>query len=447
MPPSPRFLAIDTLCQWQQGTQPVDAYLEPHLHGLTDPRDRSLLKAIVFGTLRERGTLDWVLGRLSSSPLSRLKPSILQALRIGAYQLVSLERVPPAAAIHATVEAVKAQGEPRWLVGFVNGVLRNLGRRREEFLDLLKEGKAPDEALFNHPAWLLKRWRDRYGAQGMAAICRSNSAPARLCLRVNTAKIALPDFMEALASRQIQAEPGRYLAEAVWLDQVGAITELPGYQQGWFLVQDEIAQLIPGLLIPSPPGKCLDGCAGLGSKTATLASLVAKAGQVVAVEPEPRRQRLFQENMDRLGLPGISLSAATLEEFAARASETFAAVLIDAPCSGLGVTGRHPDIRWQRQEMELHQFQRKQLAILQAAAHLVSPGGVLVYATCSSEPEENEAVVARFLEAFPGFVSESAAQSLPLTAQGLVDGQGFLHTTPGRQGSDGFFAARLRRRG
>ncbi len=441
----PRYLAIDILCQWQQNEQPIDALLEPRLQEMSDARDRNLLKAMVFGSLRERGTLDWLLGRLSSSPLPRLKLPILQALRIGAYQILFLDRVPLAAAIHSTVEAVKQMGQPRWLTGFVNGVLRNVGRRKQEFLETIQLGKAPDEARFNHPDWLSQRWRDRYGVQGMAAICRSNGQPSRLCLRVNTAKITVVDYLSALALKSIHAEAGAYAAEAVWLDDGGAINDLPGYNAGWFFVQDEIAQLIGGLILPCPAGNCLDGCAGLGGKTAVLAGIVPDGAKVVAVEPHPRRQQLFQENMARLGLTNVILSAGTLAEYAVIASGDFAAVLIDAPCSGLGVTGRHPDIRWQRKASDLPNFQATQLAILREAMPLVAPGGVLVYATCSTEPEENEVVIALFCDEFPCFVIENAAASLPFAAQHLVDEQGFLRTIPGQHGSDGFFAARLRR--
>lgn len=444
---SSRHLAIDILCQWQQAGHPLDLLMEPRLQQVADHRDRNLLKAMVFGTLRELGTVDWVLGRLSSTPLFRLKPVIHQALRIGAFQLLFLERVPVSAAINTTVEAVKAMGEPKWLVGFVNGVLRNIGRRRQEFLDQLHAGQAPDEAIFNHADWLLTRWRSRYGAQGMADICRSNNSPAKLCLRVNTTKVTVPDFIETLAEHQIPSEAGRYLPEALWLDQIGAIADLPGYREGWFLVQDEGAQLIASLLFPFPAGNCLDGCAGLGGKTATLATLVPQGVKVVAVEPETRRQCLFQENMARLGLTGITLFPGTIAEYPWRREEEFAAVLIDAPCSGLGVTGRHPDIRWQRREEDLLVFQEKQVAILLTAAPLVMPNGVLVYATCSIEPEENEEVVAKFQEAYPSFVVESAALILPESARELVDGNGFLRTIPGPSCSDGFFAARLRRQG
>ena len=281
----------------------------------------------------------------------------------------------------------------------------------------------------------------------MAAICQHNNETAKLCIRINTARITVVDFLNCYEEQHIQVEQGLYLPEAVWLAQVGAITELPGYEQGWFFVQDEAAQLVARLLLPMPPGNCLDGCAGLGGKTATLATLLPRESRVMAVEPDHRRQQLFRENMTRLGLGEISLHAGSLGEYAAKTDSLFSAVLIDAPCSGLGVTGRHPDIRWQRQEEELMLFQSKQVAILQEAAPLVAPGGVLVYATCSTEPEENDAVVARFQAACPGFLLEDAALSLPAAARHLVDAQGFLRTIPGLQGGDGFFGVRFRRSG
>jgi len=279
----------------------------------------------------------------------------------------------------------------------------------------------------------------------MASICRSNSEPARLCLRVNIATTTVADFLRILAAKGVQAEAGSLAQEAVWLEEGGAVAELPGYREGWFFVQDEVAQLIGGLILPCPPGNWLDGCAGVGGKTAVLAGLAPAGVKVVAVEPHHSRQGLFQENMSRLGLPEVGLFAGTLAEYAASLPGDFAAVLIDAPCSGLGVTGRHPDIRWQRREEDLLTFQANQLAILRQAAPLVAGGGVLVYGTCSTEPEENEVVIALFLQEFPQFAIDSPAASLPLAAQHLIDEAGCLRTIPGHQGSDGFFAVRMKR--
>lgn len=441
----PRSLAIDILCQWQQDELPIDTLLEPQLCTLVDSRDRNLVRAMVAGVLRQLGVIDWILVQLSKTPLPQLKPLILQSLRIGVFQILFLDRVPQAAALHATVEAVKRKGEPRWLTGFVNGVLRTVARGKDSFLQAINTGDIPLEARHNHPNWLITRWQERYGSEGMEAICRSNSQPARLCLRVNTTRTTVAELVKALVDRSLEFSPGKYLPESIWIDHAGAVTDLPGYNEGWFLVQDEIAQLVAGLVMPFVSGRCLDGCAGLGGKTATLAGIVPEGSRVFAVEPHTRRQQLFRDNMARLGLSAIPLYNGTLAEYAAQISERFTAVLIDAPCSGLGVTGRHPDIRWQRKEMDLSLFQAKQVMILSEAAALVAPGGVLVYATCSTEPEENEDVVALFRQAYPQFIVENVSSSLPEGARPLVDKQGFLRTLPGHDNnSDGFFGARMR---
>ncbi|MDD5757590.1 MAG: 16S rRNA (cytosine(967)-C(5))-methyltransferase RsmB [Desulfobulbaceae bacterium] len=441
-----RYHAIDILDQWQKNEQPVDLLLESRLLKFADARDRNLLKTLVFGVLRQRATLDWLLAKLSSTPLPRLHPTILQALRVGAYQILFLDRVPVSAAIHSTVEAVKQMGQPRWLTGFVNGVLRNTDRRKVELLAIIESGKMPAEARCNHPDWLLKRWRERYGTAGMTALCASNSRNATLCLRVNTAKITVSDFLARLAEQGLEAETGALVPEAVYVNEAGAVADLPGYGDGWFFVQDEIAQCIGGLVLPCPAGEYLDGCAGLGGKTAVLAAIAATPAKVVAVEPQRLRQGLFKENMARLGLQDVQFFAGSLREYAlSQPARKFAAVLIDAPCSGLGVTGRHPDIRWQRQAEDLLVFQTTQVAILREAAPLLADGGVLVYATCSTEPEENEEVISLFLQEFPSFAIENAAGSLPASARHLADEAGFLRTVPGIHGSDGFFAARLQR--
>lgn len=444
--PCPRLLAIDTLCRWQQAPQAIDPLLASQLLDLDDDRDRHLLKALIFGVLRQRGTLDGVIHILSSTPLRKLTPVVHEALLVGAYQILFMDRIPLAAATHSTVAAVKALGEPRWVAGFVNGVLRNMGRQRQSLLTTITTTTLAPEARLNHPAWLIKRWRKRYGAATMTAMCQSNSQPARLTLRINTAQVTVAAFGAALAERGIAAEAGRFLPEAVSVSGGVVVSELPGYEQGWFFVQDECAQMIGHLLLPCPDGNWLDACAGVGGKTALIEGLSPANARLVAIEPSSSRQQTLAENMERLRLNGgVEVFAGSLAEYASQHSGEFAAILIDAPCSGLGVTGRHPDIRWQRQEAGLVDYQAKQLLILQTAVPLVADGGILVFATCSNEPEEGPEVIAKFIAQFPDFISEDASASLPPSAHGLIDQDGFLSSLPGRHGSDGFFAARLRR--
>ena len=444
---SSRYIAVDLLCRWQKNGQPIDLILGPSVETLTDLRDRQLVKAIVFGVLRNCASLDWVVGQYSKQPLKKIKKAVLQGLRVGVYQLLFMDRVPASAAVNETIKALKALKQPRWITGFANGVLRNVERHKDELLLSIRSGDIPELARLNHPEWLVCRWKERYGVTLLEGICRSNNSSAALCLRVNSLKIAVEDFQTMLTQKNIDFSVGKYVSEAIWISgDVGMVENLPGFSDGFFSVQDEMAQLLCCLLSPLEKGAYLDGCAGLGGKTAVMAQLVPPESRIVAVEPTKQRLELLGENIARLDLKGVEVFEGTLQEFAQQAGDSFEAVLIDAPCSGIGVTGRHPDIRWLRKPEELQRYQKKQLELLNSASGLVGPGGVVVYATCSTEPEENDEVVELFLQGNSKFKMESAQLFLSENAQSLVDDKGFLRTIPGDKVSDGFFAARLVRK-
>jgi len=439
-----RLAAIKVLCQWQESRSAIDLSLGPALEKINDPRDRHLVTATVHGVLRRLTLVDWVIERYSRHPLAKMKPLTINALRVGVAQLLFMDRLPPSAVINEVVKALRKQKQPRWLTGFVNGLLRRVDRERAGLMARIAEGKLPDTARLCHPGWLLARWQARYGVKRAEEICRANSREAGLCLRAN----GIPaDGLRSLFARHgVAAQEGKFVPEAVWLPGFkGAIDSLPGFDRGLFFVQDEIAQLLCCLL-PESSRRVLDGCAGLGGKTALLAGRYG-TDKVTAVEPDARRFRLLDENLRRLGAAAVRREQRRLGEFASAGPGEFDAVLIDAPCSGLGVTGRHPDIRWNREARDLPRLRERQLALLGHAAGLVCPGGVLVYATCSTEPEENDDVVAMFLQRQPGFTIENPAAGLPSAARRFVGENGFFRTLPGRLVSDGFFAARLRRRG
>jgi len=442
MSDTPRAVAMDILCQWQRRHEPLDKLSDQGLAGraFADPRDRQLAWSLVTGVVRHLRYLDWVIAQFAKHPLAKMKPLTLQALRVGVFQLLFLDRVPASAAINETVAALKAARQPKWLTGFVNGLLRNVDRKRA---DLAGASLAPG-VRHSHPDWLVRRWRERYGAARTEELLAHDNTPPPLTLRVDTARTTVADCIERLATAGVAATPGRYCPAAIRIDEPrGAVTALPGYAEGWFQVQDEAAQLVAPLLAPFAEGEYLDGCAGLGGKTTHLAQLLPPATRLVAVEPSAPRLRLLAENLARLGLAGRVETVA--EELAGLGGHgrVFRGVLIDAPCSGLGVIRRHPDIRWNRGPADLERFPQTQLALLAIAADLVAPGGVLVYATCSMEPEEDEEVVARFLADHPDFSRTDAGPLLPPAAASLVNERGELATAPDLHDLDGFFAARL----
>jgi 16S rRNA (cytosine967-C5)-methyltransferase len=439
-----RFTAIEILKRHQQTRLPVTGIFDSVVRKFQlSQADRQLVMKITYGVLRQRDYLDLVLDSLCRRPITQLKPFVYQALSTGLYQLLFLDRIPPSAAVNETVKAVQQARLPKQVQGFVNGVLRQSLRQRGEFPDP-ESGVWGTTPVLNHPDWLTDRWQAKWGRQAMLDICAHNNREPELCLR-----LAPGSDREAIISRlreaDIEALPGSYSPSAVLLPNCnGPVTELPGFPDGLFQVQDQAAQLATLLLNPIRPGDTyLDACAGLGGKTTHLVSLLAGAGgHVSAVEPDSRRYRLLLDNLTRTSATGpVSTFNGSLAEFAKTAPAPFTGVLVDAPCSGTGVIGRHPDIRWNREEIDLTRYHEQQLDLLNRAAALVAPGGTLVYATCSLEPEENVEVVKSFLTHNTSFSATDCRDYLPAEARILVS-ENYFAPLPG-PGLDGFFAARL----
>lgn len=440
-----RSRAIIVLEQWESKSISLDLIMDEELRRpFTDPRDGQFCRALVYGVVRWYGYLDWILVKYSSHPLKKMKPLTRHALRTGLYQLVAMDRVPVSAAINETVKILKDKGQPKWLTGFVNGLLRRVSRELDSLPSPNLSGKAfTGHSLLSHPQWLYDRWLARYGLERTTALCLTNNREADLCLL--PINITRQNFMKTLAAADIQAIEGLFSNQGVILPEYkGRVSELPGYDEGLFQVQDEAAQLATGLLGDKlDSDRYLDGCAGLGGKTISLAAKLTDNASLLAVEPNKRRYELLKANLQRLNLAeSVETLNDRLEDIEEQTSGKFKGILIDAPCSGLGVIRRHPDIRWNRKSADLLRYQEGQLALLKIAAQLLEPGGVLVYITCSTEPEENELVIKKFLATNPEFQRESCRAYLPDSAGALVDEQGFFRSLPD-QGLDGFFGARL----
>ena len=448
---SARFIALEILCSWEESRLPLDRLME-HCIGsatLQDSRDRQFIMSLVYGVMRWRGYLDWIIANFSSHPLPKIRNRTLQALRAGIFQLLFMDRVPVSAAINETVQALKDMKQPKWLLGFVNGLLRSVERERRKIPDPFTEknmGAIPEAARLSHPEWLVKRWKKRYGDRQTAEICRANNSQAPLCLRVNTGLTTPAELREKLKNAGLAVEAGKYSPQALKLPGFhGPVATVPGFAEGLFQVQDEAAQLVSLLFGPLQQGvSYLDGCAGLGGKTSHLAEMLPAAGSLVAVEPDSSRISKLRENLGRLRQGGtVTIIEGTLDALLPDRKELFDGILVDVPCSGLGVIRRHPEIRWNREPADLHRYQEKQRALLHQAAQLVAARGTVVYATCSTEPEENEAVVENFLADNPRFELSDCRVALPENCAGLVDDRGFFRTLPGLHDLDGFFGARL----
>ncbi len=440
-----RRLAIDTLVQWSETGKPVQGFINTVIHNADlKNEERQLAVMLVMEVLRRQEYLDSIISRFSKTKLSKMKPLTLTALRVGVVQICFLERIPDSAAVNETVKALKKMRQPSWLLSFVNGTLRSIARQKETLSD--PATVAPDNTpVLNHPVWLTDRWKNQFGLERMREICRINNLEAELCLRVNPARTSREKLAKLFAKQGITSSPGKYAPDSLVLhDQRGAVTNLPGFAEGLFQVQDQAAQLVCQLISPfREQGRYLDGCAGLGGKTCAIASCLPSEASLYAVDPDQRRIHLLGENLQRQQLAErVIILHQDLEEFAASEQPPFDGILIDAPCSGTGVISKHPDIRWNRQPEDFAAYQEKQLGLLRTAADLLEPGGVLVYVTCSLEPEESQQVVEAFLNADSAFKLTDCRDFLPESASSLVDEKGFFAPLPTEE-IEGFFAARL----
>jgi 16S rRNA (cytosine967-C5)-methyltransferase len=444
----PRHIAIKVLLRREESKIPIDQVMEKMISAssMEDDRDRQLAMSIIYGVLRWQGFLDRIIAEFSSHPLAKIKQRTLQALRVGIFQLLFLDRVPASAAINETIQALKEMKQPKWLTGFVNGTLRSIDRQREELLSRIDEKNLHDAAVQSHPEWLVKRWKKRYSEDQTSSICLANNTIAPLFLRTNTALTTRANLLKELIKGEKVVALGKHSPLAVKvLGFQGPVKSLPGFAKGLFQVQDEAAQLVTMLLGDLQPGSTyLDGCAGLGGKTSHLAQMLPPESSLIAVEPSGFRVAKLRENLARLQLSqSVTIVEGAIETLLPDMKEKFAGILIDAPCSGLGVIRRHPDIRWNRIPDDLIRYQEMQLSILESAARLLLPGGILVYATCSTEPEENDEVVEKFLTENRGFLLSDCRDILSGNTASLADNAGFFRTLPGQDGLDGFFAARL----
>ncbi len=405
-------------------------------------RDSAFILELVYGTLRNRARLDWALNLLSTQPLEKTDAWTRNILRMGAYQLLFLDRVPASAAVNTATELAKVHGKKQ---GYVNGLLRNLDRKRSAIAFPRPEDPAKRlSVLHSHPEWLVRRWLERYGAKTVETLLETNNRPAPLVIRCNTLKATREQLKVALASQGAESRETTYSSAGLEILSSPGFRALPVYEQGWFMVQDEAAQLVSFLLAPGPGDTVLDACAAPGGKAAHLAELMGDRGTIVALENDPTRIARIRENIDRLGLKIVAPEKGDATQYN---DGLFDKILIDAPCSGLGVLRRHPDGRWNKNERIIAERASVQQRILENCAKLLKRGGVLVYATCTTEPEENEGIITDFLTKRGGDITiDNPRPFLPDPATAFVDDTGFFRTFPDGRGMDGFFGVRLVRK-
>ena len=439
----------------------VEDLLEIALHGASlSPADRGLCQEITYGVVRWQATLDWLIARKTGG--REQKPALQNLLRLGLYQIFWLDRIPDHAAVHETVELAKQNGFGSQ-AGFVNAVLRGYLREQDETRKLLAGSKTSQPALgWSHPEWLVARWQRRWGIEKTASLLEWNNTPPKTFARVNTLKfgragnplpaespgngahgVTRPTIKNAgdLLTRWRDENVEYDFVQRDWLEENlvfelklhPPLNSLASFRDGWFYLQDPGTLLAVCRLGPQPGETILDFCAAPGGKTTFIAQLMNNQGRIVAQDVSEERLKWIRENCARLGVTCVEVldrraptrpvgvqASACAPDTLKRELQLFDRVLVDAPCSNTGVMRRRVDLRWRIQPEEIERLRAAQLDLLKQAATRVKSGGILVYSTCSLEPEENGEVVKQFLSGHTDFKLESERELLPFADQ--VDG-------------------------
>lgn len=444
MTSSPRHAAYHTLLRIDKERSYADILIDRELkEGELLGPDRGLYTELVYGTLRKQGTLDHIIGQFSKTPPTRLERSVVLLLRLGLYQMFFLDRVPVSAAVNETVNLAKQYSSRS--SGFINAVLRSADRGRDSisYPDPDKEPAAWLAARHSQPLWIAAGWLKQLGFAEASELAAAMSAPPPFTIRANRLKNSRDSLLKRLQAEGVTALPCLHAPDGLTITSSISLSNLKSFAEGLFAVQDEASQLAALLLSPLPGDSILDLCAAPGGKATYLAELTGDSCTLVACDRNPRKLALIREVLARLGIQSISTTLLDATKPLEKLQpELFDRILVDAPCSGLGVIHRNPEGKWWKEPTDPARLAVTQRAILENAAVRLKPGGVMVYSTCSTALEENEQVVDNFIKHHRDFMIEPVSKVLPQTLAMQTE-QGFFRSWLHRHDMDGFFAARL----
>ncbi len=408
--------------------------------------ERALLTELVYGTTQRRNTLDWVLSLFLKQPLDKLTTWIRNILRLGVYQILFLDRVPEMAAVDESVKLAHKFGH-KGVAGLTNAVLRKVSAEKNA-LPWPSKVEQPEEYLsiyHAYPLWMVQRWLSRLGFEETEALCRSGNEAPPLTVRTNTLRISKKELKKELIHEGVESRDCRYSPFGLYLSLKGNLTGLKSYQEGLFQVQGESSMLVSPLLNPQPGDYVLDACSAPGGKAVHMGMLMNNQGKIVASDLYAQRLKLVNDAAERQGVSIISTERFDGRNIPSHLKGQFDRVLLDVPCSGLGVIRRKSDLKWRREPKDIPALQSLQMELLRETYSALKPGGVLVYSACTLEPEETDQVIEWFLSK-----EQSARPALlsPLLPRELADAEteeGILKLWPHKTNLEGFFIAKIRK--
>jgi len=447
-PEGARKAAWRILIDWETGSDSLEALRDSYFKGARlDLRDKGLVTELTQGTVRHLLFLDHTIQSNLDRPDLVLPGPVLTALRLGAYQLIHLHKIPAHAAVKETVQIIKDSRNRRF-ASLVNAILRKIANKGPSPIPALDDAPVKHiELATSTPRWLVERLINSKGTEVTRQILQALNRTPPLTLRVNTSRVSRDELMEDLQSQGVTVNPGKLAETAIILEDRLPPWELKQFKQGLCTVQDEGAQLIAGLLEPASGQRILDACAAPGGKTGHLAQLTGGQALIIAADRSPKRVHMMSDSLKRLGADNVRLLTADLGTAASPLAEKiFDRILLDAPCSGIGVLRRHPEGKWKKDPVTISKMTKLQKDLLISAARSLKPGGLLLYTTCSLLEEENEEVVDRFLAGSTEMVRLDMREKHPHLRQDIFSDRGELRLWPHLHDCDGFFACLMEKR-
>ncbi|WP_027414538.1 16S rRNA (cytosine(967)-C(5))-methyltransferase RsmB [Aneurinibacillus terranovensis] len=452
-PTNARELAVQVLVQVESKQAYSNLELKQALNrAKLERRDVNLATELVYGTLSRLNTLDWMSQQFLSRPLHKLEDWVRNLLRISFYQLSYLDRIPERAAVNEAVKIAKLWGH-QGIAGMVNGVLRSRLRQPDKIIIPSDLPYAKYIALLHsHPEWMVEEWIRQYGTSETVQMCEENNRAPGITLRTNRLRTNREALIETI-QKQVEGaylQPSSLTAEGINVSGIGNVAELPAYREGNCTVQDESSMLVAYAVSPESGMLVLDACAAPGGKTTHMAERMENKGKIIALDVHPHKLELIRENAQRLGISIISGHQADAREADRKlAGQTFDRILVDAPCTGLGVIRRKPDIKWHKWQADAGAIRAIQYEILCSAARLLKPEGKLVYSTCTVQPTENQEVIRRFLAEHADWEADGdLIHDMPEVIRDKYPtlSEGYMQILPHHFHTDGFFISRLKRK-
>ena len=444
----PREVALKTLYDINENGAYSNISLNKYLESIElRSIDKAFITDLVYGTIKWRLKIDWVIQQFSSVKLKKISPWIMCILRLGVYQLLYTDKIPESAACNESVNLAKKYGHAS-ARGFVNAVLRNISKNRDKitYPDKDIEPIKYLSVMHSHPEWMVQEWLNAFGLEFTEGLLVANNGIPDFKIRTNTLKVTVEQLIVEFQESEIEVSRGKYIDEALVIKNPSSIIRLEAFKKGHFQVQDESSMLVSKVLDPKPGELVIDVCSAPGGKSTHIAQLMNNEGEVIARDIHEHKIKIINEASTRLGIDIIKTELFDATKTDEKYLEKADRVLVDAPCSGLGIIRRKPDIKWARNINDKKEIIELQYKILRAASKYLKLGGILVYSTCTIERLENEGLVERFLELNSEFELIDISSLIPDTLKKKSTFDGYIQLFPNIDDLDGFFMAKMIRR-